>query len=193
MVPSVPSLRRAAAVMRDASGPPSGWLMLRSCVWRWRVEGVVGGVGGGGRTHAAHRQLRAHTASGGPRRAGLMRSLPRPVRGLQAIIATQPSSPSLQDATGRLKTHLDDLHDVLGELLASVVLLDPGVRVHSKACIVRSVLGALRGLEASPTKPWHPSRCSPAHRKASWLVECLLPRSKVDVTTLIETGRRRNP
>lgn len=31
LVPSVPSLRRAAAVMREASGPPSGWFMLRSC------------------------------------------------------------------------------------------------------------------------------------------------------------------
>lgn len=32
LVPSVPSLRRAAAVMREASGPPSGWFMLRSCM-----------------------------------------------------------------------------------------------------------------------------------------------------------------
>lgn len=31
VVPSVPSLRRAPAVSRDASGPPSGWFRLRSC------------------------------------------------------------------------------------------------------------------------------------------------------------------
>jgi hypothetical protein len=31
LVPNVPNLRRADAVMREASGPPSGKFMLRSC------------------------------------------------------------------------------------------------------------------------------------------------------------------
>jgi hypothetical protein len=30
VVPRVPNLRLAAAVIREASGPPSGWFMLRS-------------------------------------------------------------------------------------------------------------------------------------------------------------------
>jgi hypothetical protein len=40
LVPRLPSLRRALAVMRDASGPPSGCAMLRSCKGRHEVRGT---------------------------------------------------------------------------------------------------------------------------------------------------------
>jgi hypothetical protein len=41
LVPSVPSLRRAAAVRREASGPPCGWLALRSCGVQRICRGAV--------------------------------------------------------------------------------------------------------------------------------------------------------
>ena len=126
--------------MRDASGPPSGWATLRS--WGGGRSGAEGGAPRARRV----RRLRAAAPAGA--RAGPLALAPPPSPLRAATPCRQP--PLYPPSTPG--SHLDELHDLLGRVLAQVVLLDPGVRVHAEACgrAGASAAGGGRGAAQAP-------------------------------------------